>query len=313
MILVTGSSGFVGRYICEQLDKLNQPTLPLVRTKSKCIPSSGNTVRAINGQTDYTKILNGIEVVLHIAGRAHVLNESNDNPLSEFRKVNTEGTLNLANQAALSGIKRFIFISSMAVYGLSSSEPFIEADKEAPYDPFSLSKYEAEIGLREIAKSTGMEVTIIRPPLIYGWDAPGNFGRLIRLLEKPLPLPFGLVSNKRSMIYIDNLVNFIIHCIDHPRAVNQTFVISDGQDVSLNSLVRMVRRSWGKPVLLVPIPVNWFKIIGKLLGKTALIERLVGNFQVDSSKARKLLGWEAPYSVEEGIAQTVKKFRNRRG
>jgi nucleoside-diphosphate-sugar epimerase len=229
-------------------------------------------------------------------------------PLAEFREVNVEGTLNLAKQAVAAGVKRFVFISSIGVHGLNSLRPFKETDSEAPHDAYAISKYEAEQGLRKLANDTGLEVVIIRPPLVYGGAAPGNFRSLINLASKPIPLPFASVNNKRSMVYVGNLVDLIVRCIHYPSAANETFLVSDGDDVSLRSLLTMMRSAMGRSARLVPVPVGLFKLAGALTGKRGIVDRLVGDLQVDSSKVRTFLGWVPPYTVEQGIAATVADF-----
>jgi len=311
-ILLTGSTGFVGSYLLVRLQKL--PDYRVVSAVRSAFPSASDDVVSvgdIDGTTDYSSSLTGVSMVVHAAARAHVVRDEVADSLAEFRKVNVEGTLNLARQAAVAGVKRFVFISSIGVHGLNSDNPFKETDTEAPHDAYAISKYEAEFGLRKLAAETGLEVVIIRPPLVYGGAAPGNFRSLINLLAKPLPLPFGLVNNKRSMVYVGNLADFIIRCIEHPKAANQTFLVSDGHDVSLSELIRLIRQSMKKPAWLIPVPVSLFQLAGKLTGKMALVDRLVGDLQVDSRKARERLNWTPPYRFEEGIKATVAEFINR--
>lgn len=311
-ILITGVTGFVGTSLLKTLQRCPLVKLtPVVRKLSELKNEDSIAVGNVNGSTDYSAAIDSIDVVIHLAARAHVFHKETDEPLLEFRKVNTLGTLNLARQAAAAGVKRFIFISSIGVNGLKSNKPFTEEDVEAPHDAYSTSKFDAEVGLREISAETGMEVVIVRPPLVYGGSAPGNFKSLINLASKKVPLPFGLVNNRRSMIYVGNLVDFIIHCIDHPAAANQTFLISDGEDVSLRSLVVNIRSALGQPTRLLPVPVALFKLAGIVTGKSGMVERLVGDLQVNSSKARQVINWTPPYSVEQGIYATVNNFKNR--
>lgn len=311
-ILLTGSTGFVGSYLLARLQKLpDYRVVSAVRSAFSSASDDVVSVGDIDGTTDYSCALTGVSVVVHAAARAHVMRDEVADPLAEFRKVNVEGTLNLARQAAVAGVKRFVFISSIGVHGLNSDNPFKETDTESPHDAYAISKYEAEFGLRKLAAETGLEVVIIRPPLVYGGAAPGNFRSLINLLAKPLPLPFGLVNNKRSMVYVGNLADFIIRCIEHPKAANQTFLVSDGHDISLSELIQMIRRTMDRPVWLIPVPVSLLQLAGKLAGKMALVDRLVGDLQVDSRKARVWLNWTPPYTFEEGIKATVAKFINR--
>ncbi|GHD53890.1 hypothetical protein GCM10008110_27940 [Marinobacter persicus] len=243
------------------------------------------------------------QVVAHTAARAHIMKDEVPDPLAEYRKVNVEGTLNLARQAAEAGVSRFIYISSIKVNGEQTplGKPYTAEDVPAPEDPYGVSKLEAETGLHKIASETGMEVVIIRPPLVYGPGVKGNFASMIKLVEKGLPLPLGSIHNKRSLVALDNLVDLIITCIDHPAAANQVFLAGDGQDVSTTELLRGVGRAMGKPARLVPVPAGMLMFGAGLLGKKAVAHRLLGSLEVDISKARNLLGWEPPLSVEEGL------------
>lgn len=311
-VLLTGSTGFVGSVLLSELTML--PGFRVISAaRSAVSPTSDDVVAVgnIDGATDYSSALNGVDVVVHAAARAHIMRDEVADPLAEFREVNVEGTLNLAKQAVASGVKRFIFISSIGVHGLNSLRPFKETDTESPHDAYAVSKYEAEQGLRKLATETGLEVVIIRPPLVYGGAAPGNFRRLINLASKSVPLPFGSVNNHRSMVYVGNLVSFIVRCIQHPAAANQTFLVSDGEDVSLRKLVTYIRLCLGRSPRLLPVPVGLFKLAGALTGKRGVVDRLVGDLQVDSTKARTLLEWEPPFTVSQGIEATVADFMSK--
>jgi len=224
-------------------------------------------------------------------------------PLAEYRLVNVEGTLNLARQAAAAGIKRFIYISSIKVNGESTplGKPFLSSDIPEPEDPYGVSKREAEQGLMQLAADTGMEVVIIRPPLVYGPGVKGNFATMIKLIDKGLPLPLGAVHNKRSLVGVDNLVDLIIRCIDHPAAANQVFLAGDGEDLSTTELLRGVANAMGKPARLIPVPVGLLQLSATLLGKEAVAQRLLGSLRVDITKTCELLDWRPPYTVEEGL------------
>jgi nucleoside-diphosphate-sugar epimerase len=313
-VLLTGSTGFLGSVLRRKLEQSSNNSITcVVRKRTQDIAQCSIEIGNINGTTDYSEVLIGKEFVIHAAARAHIMKDEVDNPLLEYRDVNVLGSENLARQAAAAGVKRFIFISSVKVSGESTTggKPFREGAAPVPEDPYGQSKYEAEESLKRIAAATGMELVIIRPPLVYGPGVKANFLSLIKLAATGFPLPFGSINNSRSMIYVGNLVEFIIRCIVHPKAANQTFLISDGQDVSLRYLISLIRSEFGCSPRLLSIPIVLFKLVGICTGKKHLMDRLVGNLQIDSSKARKLLGWMPPYTVEEGIAATVQDFKNR--
>jgi nucleoside-diphosphate-sugar epimerase len=261
----------------------------------------------LNTSTDWSAALEGVEVVVHSAARAHVMQETVADPLTAYRAVNVDGTLNLARQAAVSGIKRFVFISSIKVNGESTSpgRAFTESDAPNPQDAYGQSKHEAEKGLRQLSADTGMEVVIIRPPLVYGPGVKANFAALMRAVQRGWPLPLGAVNNQRSLVALDNLVDFIVTCITHPKAANQTFLVSDGQDLSTTELVRGMVQAAGVSLRLLPVPVWALQAGALLLGKGDVVQRLCGNLQVDISKARRVLGWAPPISVEEGLRRAM--------
>jgi nucleoside-diphosphate-sugar epimerase len=310
-VLVTGATGFLGRSLLEKLAE-NNCYLPIAAVRDKSFKSP-LVVKSVLGcdllsSSHWREALSGVEVVLHTAARAHVLDETAADPLTEFRKVNTIGTLNLARQAADSGVRRFIFISSIGVNGNQSVRPFSESDDPKPVEPYAISKQEAESGLRQLAEQTDLEIVIIRPPLVYGPDAPGNFNRLINIISKGIPLPFGAIHNQRSLIALDNLVDLIVTCVDHPAAANQTFLVSDGHDLSTTKLAKLLGEALGTPARLFPVPMSWIKIGVNLLGKPEFFQRLCGSLQVDASKVRNLLDWRPPISVEEGLKRATKAF-----
>jgi len=300
-MLVTGSTGFVGSRLCEVTTQGGWSVSRAVRhiygMRDEVV------VGDIGDKTDWSEALKNIKVVIHLAARVHVMNDSVGDPLAEFRKVNTEGTLNLARQAAISGIKRFIFISSIKVNGemTSADQPFQSNDNYLPTDPYGLSKYEAEKGLLALAKETGMEVVIIRPPLVYGPGVKANFLSMMRWINKGVPLPLGAIHNQRSFVALDNLVGFIIHCIDHPKAANEVFLISDGEDVSTTELLQTIAKVFSKRSLLIPVPAWLMTLAAKLIGKEDMANRLFGSLQVDSSKARDLLGWKPVITMHEQL------------
>ncbi len=262
----------------------------------------------LSANTDWSAALVGVKVVIHAAGRAHVLNDVADDPLAEFRHVNVRGTLALAQQAVQAGVKRFIFISSIGVNGNQSSRPFTVEDVPSPAEPYAVSKYEAELALHQLATETGIEVVIIRPPLVYGPNAPGNFNRLIKIVSSGVPLPLGATRNRRSLVALDNLVDLIATCVDHPAAANQTFLVSDGEDLSTTELLRRMGSALGKPARLLPVPCWMLEAGAAMLGKRALSQRLCGSLQVDISKTRELLNWTPPVSVDEALHKTAKHF-----
>ena len=254
-------------------------------------------------ETNWEKALCQQEVVIHAAARAHIMKDGLSDPLGEYRRVNVDGTLNLAKQAVVFGVKRFIFISSIKVNGEATRTGnfFAASDAPAPEDAYGLSKLEAERGLIQLATETDMEVVIIRPPLIYGPGVKGNFASMVKLVEKGVPLPLGAIHNKRSLVGIDNLVDLIIRCIDHPAAANQVFLAGDGEDLSTTELLRGVGRAMGKPARLIPVPAGLLQLGATVLGKKAMAQRLLGSLQVDISKTCELLDWKPPYTVEEGL------------
>jgi len=262
----------------------------------------------IDGATDWSRALNSCTAVTHLAARVHVMAERATNPLLEFRRVNVEGTLNLARQAAAAGVRRFLFVSSVKVNGEGTAEshPFNAADAPAPLDPYGISKMEAEQGLRQIANDTDMEVVIVRPPLIYGPGVKANFASLMHAVQRGIPLPLASVThNRRSFVALDNLVDLLITCIDHPAAANQAFLVSDGEDLSTADLLHRLGEAMGKPARLFPVPPSLLQFSADLLGKGDMAQRLLGNLQVDISHTRNTLNWSPPISVDEGLRRAV--------
>lgn len=261
----------------------------------------------INAATIWSAALQDTDAVVHLAARAHVMHDTASDPLAEYRHVNTDGTLNLARQAVIAGVKRFVFISSIKVNGERTQLgcPYTANDVPAPRDAYGISKAQAEAGLRLLAEETGLEVVIIRPPLVYGPGVKANFAALMRAVQRGWPLPLGAVHNQRSLVALDNLVDFIVGCITDPKAANQTFLVSDGQDLSTSDLVRKMAQAAGVPARLLPVPVWALQAGASLLGKGDAVHRLCGNLQVDISKARTLLNWKPPMSVDEGLRKAL--------
>ncbi|MES2208457.1 MAG: SDR family oxidoreductase [Pseudomonadota bacterium] len=311
-ILVTGATGFVGSTLVERLTQQPEFTVKAVARKREALPKTveGIQITDLNAETNWQKALVDVDVIIHTAARVHMLNDQCADPLAEFRRVNVEGTLHLARQAAIAGVKRFIFLSSVKVNGeeTTSGKKFSEADMPSPQDAYGLSKYEAEQGLLALAAQTGLEVVIIRPPLVYGPGVKANFESMMRWVKKGVPLPFGAIYNKRSLVGITNLIEFIIRCIHHPNAVNQIFLISDDCDVSTSELLRGCAKVLGVPSRLISMPQSLLKGVACIVGKHAVIQRLCGSLQIDISKAKRELDWSPVYSVEEGLRATAKQF-----
>tara|TARA_R110001583_G_scaffold111063_2_gene260148 strand:+ start:24473 stop:25405 length:933 start_codon:yes stop_codon:yes gene_type:complete len=305
-ILITGYSGFVGNVLVRQLGNYYQLSL----AGRKLTNLDNVFTYSHDSECSYTGMFADVDLLIHLAARVHVMNDSSSDPLTEFRAVNTEGTLNLARQAAEAGVKRFIFLSSIKVNGESTSDrqAFMAFDTRRPEDPYGQSKSEAEERLLALGKETGMEIVIIRPPLVYGEGVKANFASLMRLVGKGLPLPFRAIhQNKRSLVSVYNLVDLIMVCIDHPRAANQVFLVSDDDDMSTSRMVALMAKVQGKANLSLPVPVWCFKQAGKLFRKEAVVDRLVGSLQLDIEHTKNTLDWVPPYSVEHGFALAAKK------
>ena len=311
MILVTGATGFVGKALVERINAQDGMFVRAVfRSEVGALPDDVETVCIgdLNATNNWREALSDVDVIIHAAARVHVMDDTANDPLTEFRKVNLEGTLNLARQAVQAGVKRFIFISSIKVNGEETvlGKPFTADDAPDPVDPYGVSKAETEQALLEIASSTGLEVVIIRPVLVYGPGVKANFQSLMKWIYKGVPLPLGAVYNQRSLVALENLVSFIIHCIDHPKAANEIFLISDGKDVSTTELLQKVATAFGKRPFLIPVPVSLMKFAANTLGKGDVANRLFGSLQVNSSKAQKLLGWKPVISMDEQLKKIAK-------
>lgn len=311
-VLLTGATGFVGRAVQQRLLTDGQYDLTVAVRRASNTPSAVRTaqVAGLMAETDWTEALQGVDLVVHAAARAHVMRDEEVDPLAEYRKVNVDGTVRLARQAAAVGVKRFVFISSIGVNGNTNKKPFTADDEPRPAEWYAQSKWEAEQGLWEIAKEAGLEIVIIRPPLVYGPGAPGNFGSLVRWVSKGVPLPLGAIHNKRSLIALDNLVDLIITCLAHPAAANQVFLAGDGEDLSTSDLLRGVAQAMGKPARLLPVPAGMLQLGASLLGKKAMTQRLLGSLQVDIAKNRELLDWQPPLTVEQGLARCFVSEKN---
>lgn len=307
-VLVTGANGFVGSaFLARTAGNGHFSLRAAVRTEVQYASSNIECVivEGLSATADWHEAVKGCDAVVHAAARTHIMQDTAADPLRAFRLVNVQGTLNLARQAAEAGVQRFVYLSSVKVNGESTQmgHPFRENDTPAPQDPYALSKHEAEEGLHRLAEETGLEVVIIRPPLVYGPGVKANFESMIRWVHRGIPLPFAAVSNKRSFVALDNLVDFIATCIDHPKAANQTFLVSDGEDLSTAELLQRVGLALGKPMRLFPVPANMLLTAAGLIGKKAMAQRLCGSLQVDISKAQEFLDWTPLLSVDEGLRQ----------
>lgn len=298
-VVVTGGTGFVGAALIDAL--IDHEIISIGRSRTRS--AHQHYAYQLENAVDLGGALEKCEVVIHTAARVHVFNDEADGALEEFRKVNVKGTLNLARQAAVAGVKRFIFISSIKVNGEQTSfeKPFTSDDIPSPQDYYGLSKKEAEQGLRELALETGMEVVIIRPPLVYGMGVKGNFASLMKLVRTGVPLPFGAISNKRSMVALDNLIDLIVTCIDHPNAGNEVFLVCDGEDLSTTELLRGLAKAMERRSFLFPVQVAFLGFLARMVGKKEVCKRLFGSLQIDMSKTNAVLGWQPPVSVKEGL------------
>lgn len=312
-VLVTGGAGFVGQALVSALmAETNISVRATVRHIGRNIGLADVDVFTadISPQTDWSEVLTDVEVIAHTAARVHIMHDEVEDPMIEYRRINVDGTLNLAQQAAAAGIKRFIFISSIKVNGESTRAgcAYTADDVAAPVDAYSISKSEAEAGLRLLSYETGMEVVIIRPPLVYGPGVKGNFSSLLRWVARGLPLPLGAATtNRRSLVGLDNLISLILTCVDNPKAANQTFLVSDGEDLSTADLLQRIGGALNRPTYLLPVPIRILHIASRLLGKRSIAERLLGSLQVDISKTCSLLNWYPPVSVDEGLRRAVQQ------
>ena len=308
-LLLTGANGFVGSAVCRQAASTGRAVRGAVRMAGTSVPGAqAVTVAAIDGHTDWTPALQACHSVIHAAARVHVMNESSADPLSAFRRVNVDGTLNLARQAAAAGVRRFVFVSSVKVNGESTEPlyPYKASDTPAPQDPYGMSKAEAEQGLRDIAVQTGLEVVIVRPPLVYGPGVKANFASLMRAVQRGWPLPLGAITdNRRSLVALDNLVDLLLTCVDHPAAAQQTFLASDGDDLSTAGLIHRIGQAMGQPARLLPMPTPLLRLAATALGKRDVAQRLLGSLQVDIDHTRRTLGWSPPITVDEGLRRVA--------
>ncbi len=313
MVLVTGASGFIGRMLCTHLLSRGFSVRAAARGNNPDNLIAGAEmfeVGDLGEEYDWSQALSGVDMVVHLAARVHQMKDVAPDPLAAYRIVNVSGTERLARAAAANEVRRFVFLSSVKVNGEESPDAYREDDRPAPCDFYGISKWEAEESLRGVSAGTGLETVVIRSPLVYGPGVAANFLNLIRLVDKGIPLPLGSINNRRSFIYLGNLADAIISCLDHPLAARRTFLISDAQDLSTPELIAMIARALGKKPPLFPFPLPLLRFICRTAGRKAEIERLAGSLCVDSNGIRGALGWNPPFTTEEGIRATVEWYRS---
>lgn len=315
IVAVTGANGFVGQAVCKALTEKGHLVRPLVRSKealAKLDPALRDDARIVGDigpETVWERHLSRVDGLIHLAARVHVMQDAASDPLAEFRKVNVAGTMNLMRAAHHAGVSRMVFVSSVKVNGEATSMvAYSENSPVSPQDPYGVSKAEAEAAIREFSESSGMSHVILRPPLVYGPGVKANFAAMARLAGRGIPLPLGSIHNLRSLVHVDNLASACVLADDHPGAAYRTFMISDGEDFSVSDMIRLLAEGMGKKALLVPVPVGMLRLLGKIIGKTAQIDRLVGSLQVDSRAIRRELGWRPPVNAREGLRAVGKWF-----
>lgn len=308
MILVTGATGFVGKPLCETLASQGYNVRQVTRDQEKT-QDNKTYIDSIGSHTDWTKALEGVDTVIHLAARAHIIRESEDDPLAVFREVNTYGTAKLAKACIQAGVKRFIFLSSIGVNGNSTSIPFSRDSKPAPVTPYAISKFEAEMMIEDLCKNSAMDVVILRPPLIYGPQAKGNFNRILSAVQKRIPLPLGCIENKRTLVYIYNIIDLIIHIIKIKTSINDTFLVADSKSLSTKALVQHIASVLNSKQILIPVPVLILKFFGRIFGKSEEIQRLTNDLEVDTTYINTKLGWNPPFTPEEGLRETANWYK----
>jgi nucleoside-diphosphate-sugar epimerase len=307
MIVVTGANGFVGRAVSAAISSRGLRSRLLSRSSAEGMFEVGT----IDGMTDWSTVLAGADAVIHLAARVHMFNDRAIDPLIEFRRTNVDATLNLARQAVMAGVRRFIFVSSIKVNGEETMPglPFKPEDSVNPIDPYGISNYEAEEGLLAIGRETALEVVIVRPPLMYGPGVRANFATMMNWIARGIPLPFGAVrNNRRSLFAVENMADFLLRCVDHKKAAGQTFLVSDGEDLSTAELLRRLGIALGRSARLISVPTPILVAAGHLAKREHITQRLLGSLQIDSSKARELLDWVPPLSVSDALARTAEDF-----
>lgn len=315
-ILVTGASGFIGAAASHALAAAGHQVVAAVR-REVALPAAVCPVRVaeLGPHTDWTEALDGVEAVVHLAARAHVMDETEADPAAVFRRVNRDGTVRLAEEAVAAGVRRLVFVSSIKVNGEATlpGRPFRADDVPAPEDPYGVAKAEAEAALAAIAARTGLELVVVRPSLVHGPGAKGNLAVLAKAVIRGIPLPLGLVDNRRSLVGLSNLADLLRVCVEHPAAPGRTFLVRDGEDVSTPDLIRRIARAMGRPARLLPVPTTLLRLAGTLTGKTAAVTRLLGSLQVDDEPTRTTLSWSPPVSLDHGLAEMAASLDRGRG
>lgn len=312
-LLITGATGFVGHFLCDRL--LDQGfsvrgTLLASEVVSSLVSGVESvTVDPLGADTQWGHALESVDTIIHLAARVHIMDDPSSDPLTEFRRVNVEGTAQLAREAAKAGVRRLVFISSIKVNGEENVTPYTPDSTSNPSDPYGISKWEAEQALRKIEAETGLEVVVVRPTLVYGPGVKANFLNMMKVISLGIPLPLASITNRRSLIYVGNLVDALATCAVHPKAAGNTYLVSDCEDVSTPELIRYTAKALGAPARLFPVPVSLMKLAGKLAGKSSAVNRLTGSLTVNSSKIRQELGWKPPFTMEDGLRETAGWFR----
>ena len=311
--LITGANGFVGKPLCAELRRQGHSVRAALRSANTPVEDVEVVVTgAIDGETDWADALLGVDVVIHLAARVHVMQETAADPLAEFLKVNLHGTANLARQAARAGVKRLVYVSSIKVNGerTTESRPFVESDEPDPQDAYGMSKWQAEQALRRIAQETGLQVVIVRPPLVYGPGVKGNFISLLAAIDKGIPLPLAGANNARSLVYVGNLVDALIVCATHPASAGQTYLVRDSEDISTAMLVDKIAGALGRSNHSFYFPPGLLRAAAAVLGRSEQITRLFGSLRVSDAKIRSELGWVPPYALEQGLRATADWYRS---
>ena len=316
-VLVTGAGGFIGQAVCAAFRLRGHEVIGALRQRDVVRESAAVNYVAMghmDESTDWSSVVKGVDCVVHLAARVHLMNDSADDPLAEFRRFNVDLTMNLARQAAAAGVRRFVFVSSVKVNGENTpfGQPFTAEDTPLPTDPYGVSKLEAEQLLKKLAETSGMEVVIVRPVLVYGPGVRANFYQMMQWLKKGVPLPLKALDNQRSLVAIDNLVDMIATCLSHPAAANQTFLVSDGEDLTVSDLMERTSMALGRRARLLTMPIIFLKFVGRIVGKQAIIHRLCEPLQVDIMKSRVLLNWTPPVTVDTALKGTAAWYLNER-